>query len=102
MWGNNPYNYGGGMGERRSDNFIQNFVPGGLNMLNIISCYLFLRSMGERLDNMIDGNPNPTPGQIYGGAPGVGGYSNMVNKVELSGTCSSVQRNRSHFDEILF
>ena len=29
--------------------------------------------MGEQLDNMIGGNPNPTGGQVYGGAPGVGG-----------------------------
>jgi len=26
------------------------------------------------LDNMMGGNPNPTLGQVYGGAPGVGGY----------------------------
>ncbi len=30
--------------------------------------------MGEVLDNMMGGNPNPTFGQIYGGAPGVGGF----------------------------
>jgi hypothetical protein len=23
------------------------------------------------------GNPNPTYGQVYGGAPGVGGFNNM-------------------------
>jgi hypothetical protein len=33
--------------------------------------------MGERLDNMLGGNPNPTYGQVYGGAPGVGGQNNM-------------------------
>jgi hypothetical protein len=41
--------------------------------LNIILCILYLGPMGERLDDMIGGNPNPTQGQIYGGAPGVGG-----------------------------
>ena len=30
-------------------------------------------ALGERLDNMMGGNPNPTFGQVYGGAPGVGG-----------------------------
>ncbi len=30
--------------------------------------------VGERLDNYLGGNPNPTYGQIYGGTPGVGGY----------------------------
>lgn len=29
---------------------------------------------GEMLDNAIGGNSNPTYGQIYGGAPGVGGF----------------------------
>jgi len=29
--------------------------------------------MGEMLDNAMGGNPNPTMGQVYGGAPGVGG-----------------------------
>ncbi|CAF4727769.1 unnamed protein product, partial [Rotaria sp. Silwood2] len=29
--------------------------------------------MGEYLDNMIGGNPNPTWGQVTGGYPGVGG-----------------------------
>jgi hypothetical protein len=38
---------------------------------------LRLGPMGERLDNMLGGNPNPTQGQIYGGAPGVGGFNNM-------------------------
>ncbi|UJR20219.1 hypothetical protein I4U23_023350 [Adineta vaga] len=62
MWGNNYNNNAGGMGERATDNFIQQNVPGGLNS-----------PMGEQLDNMLGGNPNPTQGQIYGGAPGVGG-----------------------------
>ncbi|CAF4564476.1 unnamed protein product, partial [Rotaria magnacalcarata] len=31
-------------------------------------------ALGERLDNYMGGNSNPTYGQIYGGAPGVGGY----------------------------
>jgi hypothetical protein len=34
----------------------------------------YLGGFGERLDNMLGGNPNPTFGQFYGGAPGVGGY----------------------------
>ncbi len=33
--------------------------------------------MGEQLDNMMGGNPNPTYGQVIGGAPGVGGYPNQ-------------------------
>jgi len=33
-----------------------------------------LGPIGQILDNMMGGNPNPTLGQIYGGAPGVGGY----------------------------
>jgi hypothetical protein len=33
-----------------------------------------LGNLGERLDNFMGGNPNPTFGQEYGGAPGVGGY----------------------------
>ena len=44
-------------------------------MLGIHSLFfLYLGALGERLDNMLGGNPNPTFGQIYGGAPGVGGY----------------------------
>ena len=38
---------------------------------------LILGALGEQIDNMIGGNPNPTMGQYYGGAPGVGGYGNM-------------------------
>ena len=34
----------------------------------------YLGSLGERLDNMFGGNPNPTMGQYFGGAPGVGGF----------------------------
>ena len=33
-----------------------------------------LGPLGEQIDNMAGGNPNPTFGQVYGGAPGVGGY----------------------------
>ncbi|CAF0909401.1 unnamed protein product [Rotaria sordida] len=54
--------YGGGYSEARSDQWIQQNVPGGLNS-----------GFGERLDNFMGGNPNPTYGQVYGGAPGVGG-----------------------------
>ncbi|CAF1375527.1 unnamed protein product [Adineta ricciae] len=55
--------YGGYNSELRSDMWIQTHIPGGLNS-----------SLGERLDNYLGGNPNPTFGQVYGGAPGVGGY----------------------------
>lgn len=44
---------------------------------NTIHDPLCLGPMGERLDNMLGGNPNPTYGQAYGGAPGVGGFNNM-------------------------
>ncbi|CAF1297781.1 unnamed protein product [Adineta steineri] len=60
------YGYGNNMNmnaELRSDMWIQQNIPGGLNS-----------PLGERLDNMMGGNSNPTYGQIYGGAPGVGGY----------------------------
>ncbi len=34
--------------------------------------------MGQQLDNMMGGNPNPTFGQMTGGAPGFGGgFNNM-------------------------
>ncbi|CAF2880457.1 unnamed protein product [Rotaria sp. Silwood2] len=61
MWGGgfNPYMNS----ERRSDMWIQQNIPGGLNS-----------PMGEYLDNRMGGNPNPTWGQVYGGYPGVGGY----------------------------
>ncbi|CAF1396750.1 unnamed protein product [Adineta steineri] len=55
--------YGGGSSEMRSDMWINQNVPGGVNS-----------NFGERLDNFMGGNPNPTYGEIYGGAPGVGGY----------------------------
>ncbi len=35
---------------------------------------LNLGPLGEMIDNMAGGNPNPTLGQIYGGYPGVGGF----------------------------
>jgi hypothetical protein len=35
--------------------------------------------LGEQLDNMMGGNPNPTLGQVYGGAPGVGGLPQFNN-----------------------
>ena len=40
-----------------------------------LSLVLLQGALGERLDNYLGGNPNPTFGQIYGGAPGVSGYS---------------------------
>ena len=40
----------------------------------VINVCFNLGNLGERLDNYMGGNPNPTFGQIYGGAPGVGGY----------------------------
>ncbi|CAF1670627.1 unnamed protein product, partial [Rotaria magnacalcarata] len=43
--------------------WIERNIPGGLNSV-----------LGEQLDNYLGGNPNPTYGQIYGGAPGGGGY----------------------------
>ena len=85
MWGGgyNNNNYGGNMQERQTDNFIQQNIPGGLNSksyyyikLFILHCF-YLGPMGEQLDNMLGGNPNPTYGQAYGGAPGVGGFNNM-------------------------
>ncbi len=50
---------------------------------------LRLGPMGERLDNLLSGNSNSTPGQIYGGASGVGGFNNM-------GGGGYDQRRRSH------
>ncbi|CAF0984302.1 unnamed protein product [Adineta ricciae] len=49
--------------EYASDMWIIRNVPGGLNS-----------PLGEALDNYLGGNPNPSYGQIVGGAPGVGGY----------------------------
>ncbi|CAF1577090.1 unnamed protein product, partial [Rotaria magnacalcarata] len=63
MYGGGYGQYGGGMGEMRSDMWINQNIPGGVNS-----------ALGERLDNYMGGNSNPTYGQIYGGAPGVGGY----------------------------
>jgi hypothetical protein len=40
-----------------------------------ILCYFYLGAVGRRLDNYLGGNPNPTPGQIYGSYGGYGtGY----------------------------
>ena len=36
--------------------------------------------MGEQMDNMMGGNPNPTAGQVYGGAPGVGGFGGNMGR----------------------
>jgi hypothetical protein len=35
---------------------------------------LILGPLGQRLDNYLGGNPNPTVGQIYGGYPFYQGY----------------------------
>lgn len=63
MWGYNNFGGGARMSEMQSDMWIQRNVPGGVNS-----------ALGERMDNMLGGNPNPSFGQVYGGAPGVGGY----------------------------
>ncbi|UJR18203.1 hypothetical protein I4U23_005104 [Adineta vaga] len=55
--------YGTNFSEMRSDAWINANVPGGVNS-----------ALGERLDNFMGGNTNPTFGQVYGGAPGVNGY----------------------------
>ncbi|CAF1194642.1 unnamed protein product [Rotaria sordida] len=59
MYGGNPNI----MRELQSDMWIERNIPGGLNS-----------SLGEYVDNVVGGNPNPTYGQIVGGYPGVGGY----------------------------
>ncbi|CAF1194571.1 unnamed protein product [Adineta steineri] len=62
-----PNNPGANMSERITDDWIERNVPGGLNS-----------SLGQQLDNMMGGNPNPTPGQSYGsGGPRFGGANNM-------------------------
>jgi hypothetical protein len=77
--------YGGGFNqgnlqERVTDNWINQNVPGGVNSKKKISFsfsfafqIVFEGPLGEQLDNMMGGNPNPTFGQVVGGAPGVGG-----------------------------
>ncbi|CAF1142747.1 unnamed protein product [Adineta ricciae] len=61
----NPYSAYAAYANREyaSDMWIIRNVPGGLNS-----------PLGEALDNYLGGNPNPSYGQIVGGAPGVGGY----------------------------
>jgi hypothetical protein len=75
--------FGGGFGsEFASDMFINQTIPGGINSKYFIEnsrpffiIFPFnLGAFGERLDNAFGGNPNPSFGQIYGGAPGVGGF----------------------------
>ncbi|CAF1409477.1 unnamed protein product [Adineta ricciae] len=63
MYGYSNYRNPALTNELISDLWIEQNVPGGLD-----SPY------GEILDNAMGGNPNPTYGQIMGGAPGVGGY----------------------------
>ncbi len=80
-----------------TDLWIQQNIPGGLNsklieiLFSLVIYFLILTyamikmnkyskiilnlgPLGEMIDNMAGGNPNPTLGQIYGGYPGVGGF----------------------------
>ncbi|CAF5222439.1 unnamed protein product, partial [Rotaria magnacalcarata] len=63
MYGGGYGQYGGPLQETITDAWIDQNLIGGRNS-----------AAGETLDNYLGGNPNPTFGQIYGGAPGVGGY----------------------------
>ncbi|CAF1194364.1 unnamed protein product [Adineta steineri] len=58
-----PQSYGTPFSEVQSDMWINQNIPGGVNSV-----------MGERLDNFMGGNTNPTFGQVYGGERGVNGY----------------------------
>ncbi|UJR07156.1 hypothetical protein I4U23_011444 [Adineta vaga] len=49
-----------------------------MSIATVLSFYFNIGNLGERLDNYLGGNPNSTFGQIYGVAPGVGGYMDMV------------------------
>ncbi|CAF1425027.1 unnamed protein product [Adineta ricciae] len=71
MYGYNNYRNPALTNELISDLWIEQNVPGGLD-----SPY------GEILDNTMGGNPNPTYGQIMGGAPGVGGYGHGTYGVQ--------------------
>ncbi|CAF1201735.1 unnamed protein product [Adineta ricciae] len=62
-YGGYPSSYGTSFSEARSDAWINANIPGGVNSV-----------LGERLDNFMGGNPNPTFGQVYGGEFGVNGY----------------------------
>ncbi|UJR18206.1 hypothetical protein I4U23_005107 [Adineta vaga] len=62
-YGGYPPSYGAPFSEARSDAWINANIPGGVNSV-----------LGERLDNFMGGNTNPTYGQIYGGELGVNGY----------------------------
>ncbi|CAF1451368.1 unnamed protein product [Rotaria sordida] len=59
MYGGNPHM----IRELESDMWIERNIPGGLNS-----------PLGEYIDNVVGGNPNPTYGQIVGDYPGVGGF----------------------------
>ncbi|CAF1131202.1 unnamed protein product [Didymodactylos carnosus] len=63
MWGGGNQNSGGPV-ERITDELIDRFVPGGENS-----------ALGERLDNMIGGNPNPTYGQMHNHSGAEQGYN---------------------------
>ncbi|UJR20279.1 hypothetical protein I4U23_023410 [Adineta vaga] len=60
MFGYNAYRNPAVINELVSDLWIEQNVPGGLSS-----------PLGQALDNMMGGNPNPTYGQMYGN---MGGY----------------------------
>ncbi|CAF1425022.1 unnamed protein product [Adineta ricciae] len=61
MYGLNAYRNPAVMNELLSDLWIEQNVPGGLNS-----------PLGQALDNMMGGNPNPTFGQRYNNMTGYG------------------------------
>ncbi|CAF1096916.1 unnamed protein product [Adineta steineri] len=68
MAGYNPYRNQAVMNELKSDIWIEQNIPGGLNS-----------PVGRQLDNMLGGNPNPTYGQRYNQSYGYNkgyGYGN--------------------------
>jgi hypothetical protein len=68
-----------------SDLFIEQNIVGGLNSKLIhgfkhveiifFSSSYDLGPLGQMLDSMMGGNPNPTYGQMFGASRGMGGYS---------------------------
>jgi hypothetical protein len=44
------------------------------NFRNQNNRYYYLGPLGQMLDNMMGGNPNPTFGQMYGASRGFEGY----------------------------
>ncbi|UJR07155.1 hypothetical protein I4U23_011443 [Adineta vaga] len=71
------------MSERQTDNWIQQNVPGGLN-----------GQIGQKLDNMMGGNPNPAPNQMHGGAPGFGNQGGHMERRRSSSSSSSDEEHR--------